>query len=88
MLRYRIEAVSERAVQTFGAAHQKVKAIEELGELIQALSKDLLHCDHNAPEEIADVEIMIAQLRYMFDTDEIDKIKEEKLRKLAGVVVA
>jgi len=33
-------------------------------------------------EEIADVEIMIEQLRYIFDVDLIDQFKSEKLERL------
>lgn len=82
----KIEALSEKAVQTYGTEHQKVKAIEELGELVQAISRSLIGSDHNVEEEIADVEIVLAQLRHMYCNEKIDKIKEEKMNRLAGLV--
>lgn len=57
----------------YGNTAQKVKAIEELSELIKALSKDLLkegipkENRLNIIDEIADVNIMITQLIIMFD---------------------
>lgn len=44
----------------YGLKAQKMKLIEELAELIQALSKD----DINAiKEEVADVEVMLMQIK-------------------------
>lgn len=81
-----MDSVCEKAIYTYGAEHQKIKAIEELGELIQALSRSILGQDHNVEEELADVEIMIYQLRKMFQYDLIEKFKYEKLERLAGFV--
>jgi len=80
-----------KAIQTFGEEHQKVVAIEEMGELIQAISKSLRKEKHNIEEEIADVLITIGQLKEMKDIDknlieEIKEIKEQKLRRLEGLV--
>ena len=58
--------LARQILQYYGLRHQKAKAIEELGELIVALQKDLLSgkdgLSQDALEEIADVHIMIAQL--------------------------
>lgn len=58
--------LSRQILQYYGLRHQKAKAIEELGELIVALQKDLLSgkdgLSQDVLEEIADVHIMIAQL--------------------------
>lgn len=59
------------AVRHYGEIHQQVKAMEELGELIQAIAKVLSSPRHidNGPEvyhlseEMADVEIMLEQLK-------------------------
>ena len=78
-----------KAINTFGERRQVIKACEELGELQTALCKFTLDNKHNVEEEIADVEIMIMQLRLMahlFDISEIERIKEEKLKRLEGVV--
>lgn len=52
----------------YGYAHQKEKAIEELGELSQAIARDLQgHGDRaNIAEEIADVLIMLSQLELIY----------------------
>lgn len=79
--------ILEDAINTWGAKAQIVKAMEELAELIQALSRRLLCMYLNAPggnaalenvrEEMADVSIMLAQLELIFgDTT------EEEIRKL------
>ena len=78
--------LSRQILQYYGLRHQKAKAIEELGELIVALQKDLLSgkdgLSQDVLEEIADVHIMIAQLL----DDEADKtqvslIVDRKLKR-------
>lgn len=81
--------ILQKAINTFGEHAQIDMAIEEMAELTQALSKCKRGKEHNVEEEIADVEIMIAQLRLMtdkFDNDKIDHIKAMKLNRLKGVV--
>ena len=78
--------------------HQVVKAIEEMSELITALSKYIatnenlnwytdescsynnLLCDKNIAEEIADVTIMLEQLRLIYGCN--DRVKETMKRKI------
>ena len=52
----------------YGYAHQKEKAIEELGELARALARDLQgEGDRaNIAEEMADVYIMLSQLQLIY----------------------
>lgn len=66
------------AVDTYGNGKQISKAIEELSELIRALAR----CNDrdNIDEEIADVQIMIHQLVYIFDNS--DQVKDWMDRKL------
>ena len=54
------------AVATFGKKEQKIVAMEECSELIQAISHELRGREHNIPEEIADVEICLEQLKLMY----------------------
>lgn len=66
--------------------------MEELAELIQAINKCVRypkdkHCYINLIEEIADVEIMLYQLKVMFNIDDdvvfafkIEKAKREQER--------
>ena len=83
------QEICKKAINTFGERRQVIKVCEELGELQTALCKFTLDNKHNVEEEIADVEIMLSQLRLMthlFDVSEIERIKEAKLKRLEGVV--
>jgi len=61
-----IHAVCQKAIYTYGAVHQKIKAIEELGELVEAIERYIEELPNNVEEETADVEIMMCQLRKMY----------------------
>ena len=63
---HNIHSVCEKAIFTYGAESQKIKAVEEIGELIEALSNLVLGTEHNVEEEIADVFIMLCQLKKMY----------------------
>ena len=78
--------VCKKAIDTFGVANQQLKAVEEMGELIQAIAKALIGKEHNVEEEIADVEIMLIQLKIMYDLKKIEEWKEFKINRLKGVV--
>ena len=71
-----------KAIENYGEAAQQIVAMEECSELIQAISKKLRGRETNLEEEIADVEIMVEQMRLMSDSSLVDKIKEEKLQRL------
>ena len=77
-----------------GESNQRRMAIEECSELIKALCKyDRYFADEeidkkilrlNIIEEMADVEIMIDQLKLMFDhNNDFEQAKEQKLKRLA-----
>lgn len=77
--------IYEKAVIKFGKTPQLIMAMEEMSELIQALSKDIRgkHNENNISEEIADVEIMLAQLKIIYQNDaEVEKWKTDKLFRL------
>lgn len=74
----------------FGNTMQTIVAIEEMSELQKALAKYLRGLQYhdyadvlaNIREEIADVQIMLDQLRLIFDDGEtIEKIIDEKLQR-------
>jgi len=67
-------------IKNYGIQHQKLKAIEELTELSQAIVKDLLKEDviDNIIEEIADVYVMLEQLKIIYN------IKEQKINNIAS----
>lgn len=73
------------AVETYGYEDQMLQAIEELAELQRAITRAIkAPADRdNLHEEIADVEIMLMQLRTIFDEKEIDEWKEYKMERLA-----
>lgn len=59
-----------------------IVAMEECSELIQAISKYLRGRETNLEEEIADVEIMLEQLKIMCNESQVEVIKESKLNRL------
>ena len=69
----------------YGLQHQKAKTIEELGELIVALQKDLLvgkdGLSREVIEEMADVHVMLLQLM-MYDEDYFNDVYDEMRYKL------
>lgn len=79
----------ERVITANGMNKQLDIAIEELSELIQAickikrrdsLSNESFAVKGNLAEEMADVEIVLAELKLMFDNE--DDVKEWKNYKL------
>lgn len=74
------------ALHGFGAENQRVKCVEEMSELIKELCKDAYgegKAFHIA-EEIADVEVMLDQMKILYDCEStVDNFKELKLRQLA-----
>lgn len=81
----RLRTLAENAINKFGREHQLKIVIEELAELIMTIN----HVERRKSDwrdlgsEIADVEIMITQLKMMTLTDkEYGKILNEKLDKL------
>lgn len=80
----------EKAIETYGINNQVIVAIEELSELQKELCK-VLRINLGRPrsrmaEEIADVEIMLEQLKMIFKNDEnvemyrLDKVVRLKTR--------
>ena len=88
--------ICRKAVETFGVDLQQMVAMEELGELIQAISKiarwecsqsTLSEYIDNLAEEIADVEIMLEQLKQCYGCHiQANDHKRRKLDKLKSMV--
>ena len=75
--------IFETALKVFGVINQENMAIEECAELIQAINKKHRGMEHNIPEEIADVEIMLEQLKIANEChEEVDAIHKEKVERL------
>ncbi|MTN70598.1 hypothetical protein GMB47_15490 [Turicibacter sanguinis] len=92
--------ICRKAVETFGVDMQQIVAMEELGELIQAISKiarwecsqsedleTLFKYIDNLSEEIADVEIILEQLKQCHGCHiQVNDHKRKKLDKLKSMV--
>lgn len=76
--------IFKRAIEFYGAEHQENMCIEECAELIQTINKKHRGEAHNIPEEIADVEIMLEQLKIInCCRADVEKIRVKKLLRLA-----
>ncbi len=79
------------ALDTYGAAKQTIKAVEEIGELLKELSKNAWGQDNRAQiaEEIADVRIMLDQMEILHGVEYMchgyEKAKLHRLAKRLGV---
>ena len=91
-------ALLDRAITTYGAPAQMDMAVEEMAELTKALCKvKRVSCAaeakavlENAVEEMADVQIMLDQLRIIFgrSTAEAEEYKLERLKKRLDAATA
>lgn len=80
-----VEEILKKAINRYGEKAQIIKTIEELNELSVELAK-FLNGEEKVgliAEEVADVYIMLAQLRIMLDIDtQTDCYKEFKIKRL------
>lgn len=78
-----------RAIAEFGASNQLDMAIEEMSELIKEICKSKRGSDNKEKvcEEIADVYIMLEQLKliYGLSDDDIGEWVKFKVRRLQGL---
>lgn len=77
------------AVKTYGKDSQMKMAIEEMSELTKELCKNFRGAGNTdaITEEIADVEIMLEQMIYIFEcTDKVVEWKEYKIRRLGQML--
>ena len=78
-------AICQRAVDTWGKGSQLIICMEEMAELTKELSKNLRGQDNDLDiaEEVADVEIMLEQLKLIFDIHtDVECVKNDKLIRL------
>ena len=75
--------ILKAAIKTFGERNQEEMAVEECAELIQAINHKHRGREHNIAEEIADVEIMLEQLKIINNcAEEVAAIHKEKVERL------
>lgn len=78
-----------KLIMTFGKEAQIIVAIEELAELQKELTKWLRDKGHicNIAEEIADVQIMLEQLKFIFAcNNEVNEIIQKKLERTEALI--
>lgn len=89
----RCEDILRAAVSHYGNSLQELKAIEELGELIRAIAKTWMcgigeeedEALSNLAEEMADVEIMLDQLKIIYaNRDKVAIWRDIKLGRLSA----
>ena len=77
----------ERALRVWGKEPQMLQVIEEMSELTKEIIKNVNRQKDNIDEiieETADVEIMLAQLKYCYGiANEVDTYKANKLKMIA-----
>lgn len=81
--------ICKRAVEVFGKDTQLLMYFEEAGELAQSISKDKrgFKDQANIAEEIADVEIMLEQLKHIYKCHHtVERIKQQKIIRLSSRV--
>lgn len=89
--------IMQKAINTYGLQNQMIKTVEELSELSQAICKAVVRLNQpngatltddlksvdNIFEEMADVEIMLEQLKIMFQCKiEVGHWKNRKILRL------
>ena len=85
------QMVYRKAIERFGPPNQMIKAIEEMSELTKVLAKILVMGGEvsldELIEEVADVTIMMEQLKLIYDIDdEVCEMMDSKIRRLEGRV--
>jgi NTP pyrophosphatase (non-canonical NTP hydrolase) len=78
--------IYKEAIGLFGTLSQKIMVIEEMSELTKELCKELRDRGNieNIADELADVEITLAQIKIIYDIEEtVKKHKDFKLKRFA-----
>lgn len=83
-----MEEIFKKLIEKYGIAHQLDMVMEESAELIQAINKYKRMGEvGNLVEEMADMEIMLSQLRMILDCDKwIESIKVDKMDRIKKLV--
>lgn len=80
------QEIYERALDRWGIRAQTMMAFEEMSELQKEICKNWRGADNadQIAEEIADVEIVLAQLKMIYGiADDVRRYRESKLARLA-----
>lgn len=85
------DEICRAALEAFGERAQMTMAVEEMSELTKELCKNGRGQENTThiAEEIADVEIMLCQMKMLFDcTGQVETFRRYKLERLAGRIKA
>ena len=85
MAEYTEQDIFRSAIDTYGEVMQITVAFEEMSELQKELCKHLRGSgsQENIAEEIADVEIMIEQMKMLFNCEAaVLQVREKKVKRL------
>ena len=85
MAEYTEQYILRSAIETYGSVMQITVAFEEMSELQKELCKYIRGSgsQENIAEEIADVEIMIEQMKMLFNCEtSVLKVREKKVKRL------
>lgn len=75
-------SIYKKALHHFGNYTQKDKMIEEMAELTIALFKERSGLEHNIAEEIADVQIVLNQIKLLYpDWISWEQVKLKRLEE-------
>ena len=83
--------ICKQVLKKYGEDNQLMIFFEEVGELMQAISKHKRFGEniYGIAEEVADVEIMLEQIKIMFEIDEYVEVKRKrKIRKLKRKILS
>ena len=81
------------AIQTFGMQKQTLMVFEEMAELQNELCKYLRYGESvevvcRVADELADVEIMLDQMKLLFGTGRVQREREKKVQRLRARIDA
>jgi len=76
------EKLYKKCLDKWGARAQMLMAVEEMGELNQALARYLNGREHNVEEELGDALLMLEQLQYLFGYEKIKKMQDKKVKRI------
>lgn len=82
--------IYKKAVKTWGKTSQLDMLVEECAEVIVAVKKlkrfGTLNERIKLEKEVADVEIMCEQFRIVYEDNQVDRYKLEKLERLESLI--
>lgn len=76
------EKLYKACLDHWGNKAQMLMAVEEMGELNQAIAKYLNGREHNIEEELGDALLMLEQLQYLFGYKKIKKMQDKKIKRI------